>query len=32
MAFTKIHHVGLVNGDLDHARHISGSGLRPLLG
>ena len=27
MAFTKIHHVGLVNGDLDHARHILESGF-----
>lgn len=22
MSFTKIHHVGLVNGDLDHAKHV----------
>ena len=27
MAFTKIHHVGLVNGDLDHARHILEAGF-----
>ncbi len=27
MAFTKIHHVGLVNGDLDHARHVLEAGF-----
>jgi catechol 2,3-dioxygenase-like lactoylglutathione lyase family enzyme len=27
MAFTKVHHVGLVNGDLDHARHILEEGF-----
>src|SRR5712692_8533452 len=27
MAITKVHHVGLVNGDLEHARHVLVAGF-----